>query len=477
MVSLPTAPTAPTGAPHPGGALTREEAEALLARGAGSGHAVVAEPLDPSLEASDMTLGMNGVEGVTAEGSVLRALFSQPPSQHELRRIRQAVGRDIEVMLADPANPEVFRHTFERARALHATPDGFVQRALKVAYDLGASDLRIAVGDPPSVKLSGVVWGRLGEFPPVSEEQALQAASWCAKRDLSTHQGPYDLDASAVFADARLRVALYREIGGWACSLRFLPNQIPQLEALDLPDAINNLANLRRGLVFTTGPTGSGKTTTQAALIDKINRTRNVAIVTLENPVEYRHTPQLATIHHREIGTDTESFSRGLDTALRSIPDVILVGELRNAEEYATAIHLARTGHLVFATLHAESVAEALIGVIHAFPEGEQNLIQTELAATVRAIIVQKLVREKSGNRRGQLVCEIMLNTETMAAIVSRGQILQVPSEIQNQRSMGMQLMDDALAEAVVEGRITEEGGRSEARRVETFDQRLLELR
>lgn len=438
---------------------------------------MVHEPLSPSLEASDLTLGMNGVVGVALEGGTLRALFSTAPTRAVLRRITMRAGKAIEVLLADPSNPEVFRQTFERARALRSGPEGFAQRALAVAYDLGASDLRIAVGDQPVVKLSGVVWGRLGEFPPITPEQALQTASWCARRDLSEHEGPFDLDASATFRDARLRVALYREIGGWACSLRFLPNQIPELEGLDLPEAINNLANLRRGLVFTTGPTGSGKTTTQAALIDKINRTRSVAIVTLENPIEYRHTPKRSTIHHREIGTDTVSFARGLDTALRSIPDVILVGELRNPEEYSTAIHLARTGHLVFATLHAESVTEALVGVIHSFPEGEQNLIQTELAACLRAIVVQKLVREASGDRRGQLVCEVMLNTETMAAIISRGQLLQIPSEIQNQRSMGMQLMDEALAEAVAEGRIGHDTARSEARRVETFDQRLSELR
>ncbi len=454
-----------------------ELAEEIISRGKRSQAEVVSEPLHPDPEASDLTLGMNGVEGIRIEDGVLVTLFSQPPSEEMLRRIRHAVGRDVAVLLADPANPEVFQKTFERARDQRKSPEHFVEKALRVARHLGASDLRVAVGDPPSVKLSGVVWGRLGEFPPVTPEQALQAASWCAKRDLSGHEGPFDLDASATFGDSRIRVALYREIGGWACSLRFLPNDIPELEALNLPEAINNLATLRRGLVFTTGPTGSGKTTTQAALIDKINRTRNVAIVTLENPVEFRHTPKKATIHHREIGTDTESFERGLDTALRSIPDVILVGEIRNPVEYATAIHLARTGHLVFATLHAESVAEALIGVIHAFPEGEQNLIQTELAATVRAIIVQKLVREAGAEARGQLVCEIMLNTETMAAIISRGQILQVPGEIQNQRSMGMQLMDDALAEAVAEGRISYEAGLAEARRPETFEMRLAELR
>jgi twitching motility protein PilT len=414
---------------------------------------ICAAPPVPDAEVSDRLLGANGCLAVGRCRGGLDVLFAAVPDSGVLEVLRHRLGEPFGWSVA--ATPSVFAAAFAAARAHRDTTVGFAERVVDAALAVGASDVKIAPGDLPGVKVGATAWSRLAEFPPVSPEQARAAAAWASGQPPDVlGDGPFDLDASVTHRGVRLRANVYRTLRHWGLSLRLLPQTVPPLETLGLPAAVAGLSELERGLVFVSGPTGSGKSTTLAAVIDRINRTRPVAISTMELPVEYVHRPVRALIHPREVETDTVSFTRAIDSALRQNPDVVLVGELRNTDEYLAAIRLARTGHLVFATLHAESVEEAVRGVVHSFPEAEQHLVRTELAASLRAVVVQLLLAGRPGARPA-VVCEVLLESPAVSAIVARGAFAQLVGEIRNSRRLGMCSMDDALDDAVRDGRIS----------------------
>lgn len=407
--------------------------------------------LDPAV--ADLLLGANGCLAVARRDRRVEVLLAAPPTAEALQALRGRVGCGVDWSVA--ATTDVFSTAFDATRATRREAAGYGARVIDAALAVGASDVKIAPGDLPGVKVGATTWRRLGEFPPVTADQARHAAAWAAGRHPDEMgDGPFDLDTSLSHRGVRLRANVYRTLRHWGLSLRLLPEAIPPLDTLGLPPAVATLSELERGLVFVSGPTGSGKSTTLAAVIDQINRTRAVAISTMELPVEYVHRPIRALIHPREVETDTVSFARAIDSALRQNPDVVLVGELRNTDEYLAAIRLARTGHLVFATLHAESAEEAVRGVVHSFPESEQHLVRTELAASLKAVVVQLLVRGSDAGAAA-VVCEVLLSSPAVAAIVARGAFPQLMGEIRNSRRLGMCSMDDALADAVKRGHIT----------------------
>ena len=258
--------------------------------------------------------------------------------------------------------------------------------------------------------------------------------------------------AWALASGHRFRINLYNSMDGLAAAVRIIPKEVPTCKGLGLPDAVRKLAELRRGLVLLTGVTGSGKSTTLAAVINEINRNRAVHILTLEDPVEYRYVSARSLIHQREVGKDTDSFVSGLRAALREDPDVIAVGEMRDLETIAIAVTAAETGHLVFATLHTRGAAETVNRIIDVFPEQQQQQIRIQLAGSLQAVISQQLLPDRQGGRTAAF--EIMVVTPALRNLIREGRIQQMESYIQTGSQYGMQTMEAAVGKLLREGKI-----------------------
>ena len=248
----------------------------------------------------------------------------------------------------------------------------------------------------------------------------------------------------------RFRINLYQSTDGFNAAIRIIPKTAPTCDALDLPEAIRNFSKLQNGLVLITGVTGSGKSTTLASVLNEINQTRAVHIITLEDPVEYKFVSAKSLIHQREVGSDTQSFASGLKAALREDPDVIAVGELRDLETIAIAVTAAETGHLVFATLHTRSAAETVNRMIDVFPEQQQRQIRVQLAGSLQAVVSQQLLPDKQGARTAAF--EIMIVTPALRNLIREGKTQQMESFIQTGRQYGMQTMEAAVERLKKEG-------------------------
>lgn len=251
----------------------------------------------------------------------------------------------------------------------------------------------------------------------------------------------------------RLRVNVYRQRGVPAASLRLISDRIPTFEELKLPAAVREFSNYHQGLVLFTGPTGCGKSTTMAALINDINNTRSCHILTLEDPIEYIHYHIKSVVNQREIGTDSSNFANALRAALRQDPDVILVGEMRDQETIATAVTAAETGHLVFATLHTASAAAAVDRIIDVFPPGQQQQIRIQLADTLRGVVAQRLLPMKDQSGR-VVACEVLVGTPAIKNLVREGKTHQIPGAMETGSQFGMQTFDQALKELASMGLI-----------------------
>lgn len=249
-----------------------------------------------------------------------------------------------------------------------------------------------------------------------------------------------------------MRCNIYRQQGCTAMALRLLPLTVPTAEQLDLPPVVVAQAEKPRGLVLITGPTGSGKSSTLAALLNHINQTERRHIITLENPIEYVHQRNKCVINQREVGTDTGSFAAGLRAALRQDPDVILVGEMRDLETISTAITAAETGHLVFGTLHTKGAANTIDRIIDVFPANQQAQVRIQLADVIECAIGQTLLPKIGGGRRA--VFEIMVATSAVRSLIRQNKTFQIISSMQTGKRQGMQLLDDALIELVRSGQV-----------------------
>lgn len=325
-----------------------------------------------------------------------------------------------------------------------------------------ASDLHIQFGLPPILRVDGALIPIAGF--PVLTELALKKIIFATldEEQQKIFLKDKEFDYSFTFGDiARFRVNAFHERGKMAAAFRLIPNRIPSINDLGMPLIIETFANFPRGLVLVTGPTGSGKSTTLAALIDKINREKAVHILTIEDPIEFTHKSQRSVVVQREVHYDTYSFSIALRSALREDPDVVLIGELRDLETIASAITIAETGHLVFATLHTNSASQSIDRIIDVFPAHQQPQVKSQLSNILMAICAQRLVPAVGGGRVA--AAEILIANSAARALIRDGKTYQLDTAIQTGADQGMQTMDRTLAKLVKTGVITYDSARDYA--------------
>jgi len=315
----------------------------------------------------------------------------------------------------------------------------------------GASDLHLSAGHRPRWRINGDMQ-EVADAPTLGASQVFELLKpVMAERHRTEFLEDSDSDfAYAVPGLARFRVNLFRDHHGTGAVFRQIPSTILSLEQLGFPPVLKDLCEIPKGLVLVTGPTGCGKSTTLAAMLDHINKTRKLHIVTLEDPIEFVHQSSQCLVNQREVGGHTKSFGRGLRSALREDPDVVLVGELRDLETISLALETANTGHLVFATLHTNSAVSTIDRIIDQFPAHEQSQIRSVLADVLRAVVTQTLIKKKEGGRIAAL--EIMVVNYAISNLIREAKTVQIPSIIQTNKAMGMQLLNDVLSE-LFEGR------------------------
>ena len=315
----------------------------------------------------------------------------------------------------------------------------------------GASDIHLICGLPPKYRLDGELQDM--DPTPLTAQDCEQVARFLAGDAYREMEQIGELDLAGTWGGNRCRVHLFRQQGHPSLALRLLRETIPQLDTLGLPPAALDLTTLHKGIVLVTSETGSGKSTTLASMLDRINHTRRAHIVTLEDPVEYLYKPDLCAINQREIGRDTRSFSDGLRASLREDPNVILIGEMRDRDTIETAITAAETGHLVFGTLHTGSASDAVDRIVQVFPEGMQTQIRLQLSMVLQAVVTQQLVQKKGGGR--VLACELMLVTDAIRNLIRSGNTPQIANAVATSAAIGGMTMDQALVRLYRAGQIT----------------------
>ena len=317
----------------------------------------------------------------------------------------------------------------------------------------GGSDIHIICGLPVKYRVSGGLENMTEEALTADDCEAI--ARYLAGENYETFDRVGELDAAETYAGNRCRIHIFKQQGHPSVALRLLREEIPRLENLGLPPAVMELTKLHKGIVLVTGETGSGKSTTLAALLDYINHKYKYHIVTLEDPVEYIYKPDLCAINQREVGKDTRSFSEGLRASLREDPNVILIGEMRDRDTIETAITAAETGHLVFGTLHTGSASDAVDRIVQVFPADAQTQIRLQLSMTLAAVLTQQLIPKKGGGRA--LACELMIVTDAIRNLIRAGNTPQIANAVATSSAIGGQTMDQALVKLVRAGQITRE--------------------
>jgi twitching motility protein PilT len=322
---------------------------------------------------------------------------------------------------------------------------------LRVVVEARGSDLHITAGAPPTMRVHGNLYYLPGYDPLTPAQTAMLMRGVADEDQWEQFERTHELDlAYAVSGLCRFRVNIYQQRGAFGGAFRAIPYDIKALDELGVPDSVAAFAQLPRGLVLVTGPTGSGKTTTLAAILDLANRTRSSHIVTIEDPIEFLHEHKRSLVNQREVGQDTDSFSQALKHALRQDPDIILVGELRDLETTATALTAAETGHLVLATLHTQSAAQTIDRIIDIFPPHQQQEIRAQLSTALQGVVTQALCPRADGNGR-TVVTEIMVATPAIRNLIREGKNHQIPSFMQSGGGSGMISFDQHLAERVRE--------------------------
>ena len=343
-----------------------------------------------------------------------------------------------------------------------------IDAIFKLVRDQGASDLHLTSGSQPILRVDGEI--RPVEYQALGHDlltellrEMMRPKDW----ERYQHEGEVDFGYE-VPGVLRVRCNVFQQRKGLAGAFRILPNKIFTVEQLGLPDIVAEFAQLTKGLVVVTGPPGSGKSTTQAALIDHINRTRHCHIITIEDPIEYVHESLSSLVNQREVGRHTRSFDTALRAGLREDPNVILVGEMRDLETISLAITAAETGQLVFGTLHTASAAQTVDRLIDVFEGDKQEQIRTMLAESLQGVVAQRLLRRADG--KGRIASfEVLVGTSAVRALVREKKTFQIPSTMQTGKRDGMRLNDDSLMELVRDGVITIDEARRNAARKESF--------
>jgi twitching motility protein PilT len=334
-----------------------------------------------------------------------------------------------------------------------------IDKLFQMLQQQGGSDLHLSPGNPPMIRAAGQLKPAMNQVLNTEQNRALlyeimdekKRAEFEVRRDLDF---AYEVEA----LNARFRANIFMGRLGISAVFRIIPAEILSVEQLGLPQALLDFTEYKKGLILVTGPTGSGKSTTLAAMIDHINRTRHEHILTVEDPIEFVHQTRKSLINQREVGVHTQSFASALKAALREDPDIILVGEMRDLETIELAITAAETGHLVFGTLHTSSAAKTVDRLVNVFPTTQQEQIRTMLAESLRGVVAQQLLRTLDGKRCAAL--EILRVNAASANLIREGKTFQLPSVIQTGRKDGMQLMDQALLELVAAKRVSLEEAR-----------------
>jgi twitching motility protein PilT len=325
-----------------------------------------------------------------------------------------------------------------------------IEELLSLVVEKGASDLHLSTGEPPRMRVDGdLVCVREEPLDAGAVSEMTTVLTTPAQRQ--RFEAEHELDFSWELAGVgRFRVNIFMQSRGPGAVLRTIPTKIPSLESLSLPPALARLCERERGLVLVTGPTGSGKSTTLAAMVDLVNSTWDAHILTIEDPIEFVHQSKRCLVNQREVGAHTGSFSNALRSALREDPDVILVGEMRDLETISLALTAAETGHLVFGTLHTSSAAKTMDRIIDVFPSGQQAQIRTMLAESLEAVIAQQLLKRKGGGRIA--ACEILIGVPAVRNLIREAKLHQIPSAMQTGQQAGMQTFEMAVAELVKRG-------------------------
>ena len=424
---------------------------------------------------------------VEVSGNTLVVAMAEPTNNAALRRISELTGYECKPALA------LRRRILDAIESAHtaaaeAIPDALTDAVgapapkpdpepkelsmhdmLERLVDEGGSDLHLTVGSPPTARLRGslVRWEDYPILQPAELRKCIY--SILTQKQRETLEATLELDLAYSLADkGRFRLNVYFQRDAIGCAVRAIPFKIRSLEELGAPKKLRDFAFMPRGLVLVTGPTGSGKSTTLAAVIDVANSERADHILTVEDPIEYLHHHKGGIVNQREVGADTKGFANALKSALRQDPDIILVGEMRDLETISTALTAAETGHLVFGTLHTQSAPEAIDRIIDVFPPHQQQQVRTQLAATIQGIVTQQLLKTADGMDRA-VACEVLVATPAVRNLIREGKTHMIYSSMQAGGKYGMQTMDQALADLVKARKISYELGLERCHSAEEF--------
>lgn len=330
-----------------------------------------------------------------------------------------------------------------------------IESLFNEAVEMSASDIHLLAGMKPHLRVDGQLKPYDGK-PLTPKDIELLVKSIIDDNSFKKFSVEKEMDLAYELASGfRFRINLHWVRGTIGLSARTIPSEIPSMKDIMMPQVAYDLCNMNRGLILLTGPTGCGKSTSLASMIDYINENRNMNIVTLEDPIEFMFAPKKSIIRQRQLGTDMQSFQEGLTHVLRQDPNVVMVGEMRNLETIATTITLAETGHLVFATLHTYNAAQTIDRIIDIFPPHQQNQIRMQISLTLKAVISQRLLPAKSGGRAAAR--EILLNSPAVANLIRENKVSQIKTVIQTSAKDGMITMDNSLASLYKEGYISKE--------------------
>jgi twitching motility protein PilT len=314
------------------------------------------------------------------------------------------------------------------------------------------SDFHLRAGAPMAYRQTGEIV-KVADTPVTAQDLKDLITMNCNEKEVLKFEKTHELDSAVMLSGLRFRANFYKTINGPAAVLRRVESKIPDMSAFDLPQSLYDVVDMHKGLVLVTGPTGSGKSTTLAAIINEINKTRTANIITVEDPVEFIHKDARSIVSHREIGKQTESFASALKAALREDPDVIMVGEMRDLETVGLALTAAETGHLVFGTLHTSGAPETINRIIDVFPPEQQSQIRAQISTSLKMVVTQRLLKTKDGQGRVGAF-EVMKCTPPIQNLIREAKIHQIPSVMQTAVRDGMITMDKSLEELVKSGKI-----------------------